>query len=186
MKRNSTFPQRAISIVLVVVFMIQLCSCGIGNEAAPSRTASLSEGEEYPFYLGSMDTLTGAYMNETFMSDSNLDGEFDEDDSLEDYNLYCLISPSSFSCANLVPSFMKSSHKVTILGQTSGGGACIVLPLSLANGTLLQVASNRELSYIKNGVLTDVDSGAVPDFYIDKPASFYDRISLTEYINSIL
>ena len=56
---------------------------------------------------------------------------------------------------------MKSSHKVTILGQTSGGGACIVLPLSLADGTLLQVASNRELSYIKNGVLADVDSGDI-------------------------
>ncbi len=130
------------------------------------------------------DTMTGAYMNESFRSDANLDGSFDEKDNLTGYNLFCITSPSSFSCGNLAASELKNSHIVTMLGQTSGGGTCTVLPLSLADGTLFRVSSYRRMTYIKNGSLYDIDRGVEPDLYIAKPSMFYDREALTQYINS--
>ncbi|MBO4904256.1 MAG: hypothetical protein J5367_03445 [Lachnospiraceae bacterium] len=132
------------------------------------------------------DTLTGAYVHECFKADANLDGVFDDKDSLTGYNLYCIGSPISFSCANLAVSELKNSHIVTTLGQTSGGGTCIVVPFSLADGTLFRVSSCRRLSYIKNGAVYDMDLGFDPDIYIGKPSDFYDRESLTSYINSAL
>ena len=131
------------------------------------------------------DTMTGAYANESFRADANLDGKFDEEDSLAGYNLYCITSPCSFSCGNLVPSVLKNSNIVTMLGQTSGGGACIVMPLSLADGTLVQISGCRRLTYMKNGSVYDIDQGVEPDHYIGKPSSFYDRKSLTEFINGL-
>ena len=130
------------------------------------------------------DTLTGAYAHECFKADANLDGKFDEKDSLAGYNLYCITSPQTFSCGNLAASELKHSHVVTMLGQTSGGGTCIILPLSLADGTLLRVSSFRRMTYIKNGSLYDLDLGIEPDIYIAKPADFYRREALADYLNS--
>lgn len=130
------------------------------------------------------DTLTGAYVHECFKADANLDGVFDDKDSLAGYNLYCIESPISFSCGNLAVSELKNSHIVTMLGQTSGGGTCIVVPLSLADGTLFRVSSNRRMSYIKNGAMYDIDLGIEPDIYIGKPSDYYDREAFTRYINT--
>ena len=131
------------------------------------------------------DTLTGAFVCERFMADANLDGKFDAKDSLAEYNLYCITSPCTFSCANLAASELNNSHMVTILGQTSGGGTCIVIPFTLADGTFVRVSSCRRFSNMKNGALYDIDQGIEPDIYIGKPSAFYDRDALTEYINSI-
>ena len=60
------------------------------------------------------NTMTGAYMYEKFRADANLDGKFDEKDSLTGYNLYCLMSPASFSCGNMAVSILKDSHIVTM------------------------------------------------------------------------
>ena len=130
------------------------------------------------------DTMTGAYVCESYKADANLDGVFDKKDSLADYNLFCITSPISFSCGNLASSELKNSHIVTMLGQTSGGGTCIVVPFSLADGTLFRVSSCRRMSYIKNGALYDIDLGVEPDIYIGNPADIYDREALTRYINS--
>ena len=130
------------------------------------------------------DTQTGAYVHECFKADANLDGKFDEKDSLAGYNLFCISSPLTFSCGNMAASELKNSHIVTLLGQTSGGGTCIVVPLSLADGTLFRVSSCRRLSNIKNGSVYDLDLGIEPDIYIAKPSVFYDREELTDYINS--
>ena len=39
----------------------------------------------------------------------------------QDLQVYCLISPSSFSCGNLVPAACKMDGRVILLGRTSGG-----------------------------------------------------------------
>ena len=133
------------------------------------------------------DTLTGAYANASFLADANLDGEFyNREDTLTDYNLYCLTSPQSFSCANLVASVFKNTRLVTIIGQHTAGGSCIVMPLSLADGTLVQISGCRSYSYMMNGSVHDIDEGVEPDIYIVKPASFFDREALSEFINSTL
>ncbi len=130
------------------------------------------------------DTMTGAYVYESFQADANLDGVFDEKDSLSGYDLYCITSPNTFSCGNLAASELKNSNIVTMLGRESGGGTCIVMPFTLADGTVVRISSCRCMSVIKNGSLYDIDRGVEPDIYIGKPSSFYDRKKLTEYINS--
>jgi hypothetical protein len=74
---------------------------------------------------------------------------------------------------------------VTLLGQESGGGSCLVLPLSTAYGSIFTISSPRRMSYLKNGSYYDTDTGFQPDVVIVKPENFYDREALTEYINSL-
>lgn len=131
------------------------------------------------------NTMTGAMMTDYVHVDLNLDHKFDEKDSLQGYKLYCLESFNSFSYGNLVPSVFKNSHKVTLLGQTSGGGSCMVLPCTSATGTVFQVSGPLRMAFTKNGSFYDIDQGAEPDFYIDDEKNFYDRKALTEYINGL-
>ena len=120
-----------------------------------------------------------------YRCDANRDGKFDENDTLKGRNLFCLTSPVSFSCGNLVPCALKESGKVTLMGRTSGGGSCIVLFASSAWGSSFRISSPRRLSFIKNGSYYDIDRGAEPDFVITKPEKYYDRPALTDYINSL-
>ena len=132
------------------------------------------------------DTMTGALCNAVYKVDCNLDGKFDEDDlGLTKKNIICLTSPNSFSCGNLVPCALKSSNRATLMGRTSGGGSCVVLPLSTADGSAFQISGFLRLSYIKNGSFYDIDQGTEPDYPLMRPASFYDREALTEYINTL-
>lgn len=132
------------------------------------------------------DTLTGALVSEVFKVDLNLDRKFDEKDSLLDYNLFCLTNGNSFSCGNLVPSALHNSHMVTTLGQTSGGGSCVVRFMTTADGCPFQMSGNSRLAYMKNGAFYNIDQGVEPDFILPSPKQFYDREYLTGYINGLL
>ena len=131
------------------------------------------------------DTFTGAMANTDYWADVNLDRQFDETDTITDKNIYCLISPVSFSCGNLVPNVFKQSGKVTLLGRTSGGGSCIVQMVSTAWGTSFNISAPRRMSFLKNGSLYDIDRGADPDYSISTPAKYYNRQALTNYINTL-
>jgi len=129
--------------------------------------------------------VTGASSCTTYRCDTNLDKEYTDADTVSGYNLYCLTSPLSFSCGNLVPAAFQLSNKVTIIGQTAGGGSCMVLPLSTASGSMFQTSGTNRLSVIKNGAYYDIDKGITPDVILTKIDSFYDREELTDYINSL-
>ena len=142
------------------------------------------------WYLGEASfsirsSMTGAVSTGKYRVDTNLDGVFDEADTVSDRNLYCLIGPYSFSCGNLVPNVFRSSGRVTLLGGTSGGGSCSVLPMSTAYGTSFNISSPKRMSYLKNGSYYDIDTGIEPDCYIVKPKNYYDREALTDYINQL-
>ena len=122
---------------------------------------------------------------DVFFETDDFNHSFDEKDTVADKNLYCLISPVSFSCGNLVPAALKSSQKVTLLGKTSGGGSCVVLPLTTAYGTFFRISGPSRLAFTKNGSFYDIDQGAEPDFTLTFPETFYDREALTDYINSL-
>lgn len=136
--------------------------------------------------LGLKNSLTGAQTVGNFQADINLDGTIDFDDTMP-FNLkrYIMISCASFSCGNLVPAILKGYPGITLLGQTSGGGACIVHPCSSASGTIFTISSPVQISTIKNGSLYNVDLGAEPDFYISKEENYYDREKLVEFIHSL-
>ena len=129
--------------------------------------------------------FTGAISTGTYRFDANLDGVFDDNDTVKDKNLYCLIGPYSFSCGNLVPNIFRSSGKVTLIGKESGGGSCSVLHISSAHGAMFDISSPNRMSYQKNGSFYDTDLGISPDCVIVRPESFYDRDGLTEYISNL-
>ena len=131
------------------------------------------------------DTFTGALSTATYRADVNLDRKFNSGDVLDDKNIFVLISPVSFSAGNLVPATLKASEKVTLLGRTSGGGSCVIEPLSTAWGTFFQISGPYRLSILKNGSFYDIDTGVEPDFTLVKPERFYNHEKLVEYINSL-
>ena len=98
---------------------------------------------------------------------------------------YVLISPSSFSCGNLVPAFLKGSNNVTLLGRTSGGGTCTVMTFTTASGAVFAISSPLQISMIRNGSMYDIDKGVDPDFVISKYDTMYNREKLVEYIHSL-
>lgn len=137
--------------------------------------------------VSALNPMTVAMATAVYNVDLNLDHQYgQEDQGLTTKNVYCLTSPVSFSCGNLVPCVFKNSNQVTIIGRTSGGGSCVVIPMSSACGTGFQISGFTRLAFIKNGSFYDIDQGAVPDFTISKYMSFYDRERLTEYIDSLL
>ena len=136
-----------------------------------------------PFSVKNM--ATGAMSTAVYRADINLDHAYDENDTVADKKLYCLISPVSFSCGNLVPAALKSSQKVTLLGRTSGGGSCIVQPASTAYGTVFQFSAALRMSFLKNGSFYDIDQGVEPDYYIDNVDNYYNRQALTDFINGL-
>ena len=104
---------------------------------------------------------------------------------MADKHLYCLVSPVSFSCGNLVPAALKSSQKVTLIGRTTGGGSCIVQPATTAYGTVFQISAPQRMSFLKNGSFYDIDQGVAPDFYVDDITKLYNRQAMTDYINGL-
>ncbi len=142
-------------------------------------------------FLGKSQTAvknnnTGAMGVACVQIDLNLDKVFDEKDSLQGYNLYCLESPVSFSCGNMVPNVFKDSNKITLLGQTSGGGGCMVFETSSASGAYFNLSGSWMFAVEKNGTFYNIDRGAEPDYHIGKIANFYDRNKLTNYINGLM
>ena len=130
--------------------------------------------------------MSGALATGYYEVDLNFDGKFDEKDKgLTGKKIFCLISPNSFSCGNLVPSVFKNSNDVTLIGRTSAGGSCVVLPMTTAYGTFFTISGPKRLAFTKNGSFYDIDRGAEPDFSLMFPESYYDRAALTEYINGI-
>ena len=135
--------------------------------------------------LSVTNPLTGAESTVSFKADINMDHRYDEKDSLSHLNLYCLISPNSFSCANLVPWAFTAAGRVTLLGKTSGGGSCVVRQLTTSWGSSYSVSGSERISFVKNGAYYDVDQGVEPDVFIRDYNSFYDREALTEIIHSL-
>ena len=131
------------------------------------------------------DACTGAQSTLVYRADVNMDHVFDDQDTLKDKHVYILISPVSFSCGNLVPSVCKTHQAITLIGRTSGGGACTVQAMSSAWGSTFAISGNNRLSFRRNGSFYDIDEGVDPDIYIDRLETLYDREALTDLINNL-
>lgn len=155
--------------------------CGTGNAASGSSSTDTAGKQA----CTSGSSGTGSAQGST----SNRAGHHDEQDCLLDNpnikGVYCLVSPCSFSCANLVPASLKGEPKVTIMGKTSGGGACVVQTLSTADGNTFNLSGSTRLNTIKNGTLYSVDEGVTPDVYIDNMEHLYNRQYLVDMLNRL-
>ena len=164
-----------------VVLDLSLNGGGRATSAVFTLAAFLGNGS-----ISIRDALSGSLVTGNYQTDMNLDGKIDEGDlGLTDKNLFCIESPVSFSCANLVTNEFKHSNAVTLIGRTSGGGTCFVQSMSTADGACFQMSGPIQMSFLKNGSFYNNDQGAEPDFPLIKPASFYDREALTEFINTL-
>ena len=165
--------------------VIDLSQNGGGNATAAVFVTAWFAGRAV---IDLRNPLTGAQSIVNYMADANLNGLFNNDpgDTVAggDYNLYCLISPYSFSCGNLLPGCFKESGAVTLIGQKSGGGSCVVRPCTTASGAVFQISGSKELSTVINGSFYNIDQGIEPDIRLTKFASFYDREALVELIHN--
>lgn len=120
------------------------------------------------------NSITGAKCSSVYVCDINADGTFDEKDTIKDKKLFCLISPASFSCGNMVPAMLKSSDRVVLLGETSGGGSACVYPTMATDSTTFRISSRYVMSENKNGSNYDIDKGVEPHVRL-QPETLYDR-----------
>ena len=142
--------------------------------------------------LGLRNTLTGAQSVVSYNADVNLDGEFDPyEDSLlmktttGELKLFCMTSPNSFSCGNLVPAAFEDALGITLIGKATGGGSCVVLPCTTASGAQFQVSGTSQISVIKNGSFYNTDAGIDVDATIISTDTMYDREQLVEFIHRL-
>ncbi len=119
---------------------------------------------------------------ESVRYDTDLDGDFTDDDSYEGkYDFYILTSSCSFSCANAFPCLAKEKGLAKIIGERSGGGDCAVGLGVLADGTYFQMSSYRSITR-ENG--QSVDDGQALDYELDS-SYFYDIAKLDSYFSSL-
>ena len=107
--------------------------------------------------------------------DSNHDGKYDADDVYgDDFNISILTSPASFSCGNILPVVTQYKGDAKIIGQTSGGGECVVESTYLPSGKAIQYSSNSILcNYDGEKMVRGVELGAAPDVVVPY-YQFYD------------
>lgn len=127
------------------------------------------------------NSITGAKFSSVYVCDINADGKFDENDTIKDKKLFCLISPASFSCGNMVPAMLKSSDRVVLLGETSGGGSACVYTTMAADSTIFQISSRYVMSENKNGSNYDIDKGIEPHVRL-QPETLYDRETICRIV----
>lgn len=85
----------------------------------------------------------------------------------------------------VLPWVFKASGRVTLLGDTTGGGSCVVLRMSSAWGSVYQISGTMRMSFAKNGSFYDTDRGVDPDVFLTKTDTFCDREKLTGIINGL-
>ena len=74
---------------------------------------------------------------------------------------------------------------MTLIGATTGGGACAVQTGVAADGTIFNFSGSMRISVVSNGSYYTVDRGIEPHYHLSKMESYYDRVGLTEYINHL-
>ncbi len=194
MKEEGTMPEDTVGTILRAHEMITREGSPIENVVLDLSCNSGGDVDAAMYVLGWMlgeanfslrDTATGAMCTTVYQADANLDHLFDERDTVTDRNLYCLISPVSFSCGNLVAVMLKASGRATLIGRTSGGGSCLVQSMTDADGSLFKLSAPYQISLTKNGAYYNVDQGVEPDYYVDRIENLYNRKKLTDYINGL-
>ncbi|MDR2867525.1 MAG: hypothetical protein LBV55_02565 [Acholeplasmatales bacterium] len=120
-----------------------------------------------------------------YLTDTNRD-QNPANDAYSEYNWYLLISPVSYSAANIAASIFSNMNLGTIIGQKSGGGACGILPLILADGSTIVISGPNKFvtanEFNDSWIYWDNELGIFPNIYIDYK-NFYDDAYLESILN---
>lgn len=141
------------------------------------------------FFVPSVDLVMYSPLSKltaklSYSVDTNLDGVYDENDCLQDkYNFYILTSNYSFSCANLFPQIAKETGSAKIIGEQSGGGACVVYYSATPDGKTYRISSNardgRPEDFTKHR-----DDGIPVDYELNRQY-FYNDSYLNTFVNNL-
>ena len=131
------------------------------------------------------DLLNQSDVSEYYHVDTNLDGNFDDQDGYGgQYNFYILTSGGSYSCANALPYFAQRDHGAKVIGQKPGGGDCVVGYYVDATGRVGAISGFLQLGTLTDGVFVSNEDAVEPDlpmtdeevseiyFHTDKIAEF--------------
>lgn len=162
-----------------VIFDITVNGGGDTNALIP-MLGFLSKHVDLTMY----SPLTKLTANLSYKVDTNLDGKYDDNDSYEGkYNFYVLTSNYSFSCANLFPQICKEMGIAKIIGEQSGGGACVVYYSATPDGKTYRISSNMRDGDPTNPVRHN-DLGIPVDYSLSRDY-FYDDAYLDEFVNGL-
>ena len=129
---------------------------------------------------------TGSLQNFAVDCDLNLDGKIDSGDkSLRErgLNISVITSDRTFSAANALACYLKYLDRdVLVLGQTSGGGSCIVEDAATPTGTFFRLSSTKTFVTRQNGKISNLEDGVRPDIALST-ARLYDREYITELVD---
>ena len=131
------------------------------------------------------DTVTEDFVECALKVDTNIDGVCDEKDGYGDvYNFYIITSGFSFSCGNAFPSFAKKYYNIPLIGNTTGGGSCVVLGgLFLPYGDFFQISSTENMGILDDGnYFYDIDNGAKEDYYL-KPREHFNYEFIADVVD---
>lgn len=163
-----------------VIFDISLNGGGTANTLV-AALGWMSHEVNFNVY----NPLTGGKSRLYYSVDTNLDGKFTDADARTDFNYYILTSNLSFSCANAFPAIAQNMGVAKIIGETSGGGSCVVFPTCTADGMPYQISGITRISTVDSaGVFTDVDAGVTPDYQLDS-SYFYNDAKLASFVESL-
>ena len=116
--------------------------------------------------------------------DTNLDGVYDDDDCYAGkYNFYVLTSSFSFSCANAFPMACKQNNAAKIIGEQSGGGACVVYYSATPDGKTFRISGNMRFCEFNNSE-NHFDAGIPVDYELSRDY-FYNDSYLNNFVNNL-
>ena len=125
------------------------------------------------FSIEIQDPCSGAHAKSTYALDINRDGIVNESDiSLREYGKQIVFIDThyAFSCGNALPVLAKLNYpaQVTTIGETTGGGTCVVRPAYTALGSLYNVSGLQMLSKRNGDKLDNIEGGVAADIALDK------------------
>lgn len=144
------------------------CNTGGTSTACIEALCFLKDSLSYNIY----NPLTGSN------TDASFTGKFaGREKSYEgEYDFYVLTSYVSFSCGNLFPTVVKRNGSAKVIGQRSGGGACMVQYGRTPDGQYFQISGLKRLS-LTTGKESN-DAGIEPDISIYDTSYYYDMAKL--------
>lgn len=145
---------------------------------------------------GTAEFNTKSPLDNTFVrmrvhGDIDFDGEFTSNDYLpSDVRTYCIVSNGSFSCGNILPSFLKDYTNTKFIGSRSGGGCCsvksnVLLPLGNAfrcsSFNMIGRRDSTQENFISNDDGVEADWMKIQE---TNYADFYDRTAIVNKIKA--
>ena len=142
-------------------FVIDLSTNGGGSDQTMGYILSMIFEKDAAIYHIDVNTL--AKKKQIFTADKNLDGTIDEKDAEVKFGFCYAVMTSRFtySCGNYA-SVLAKENGIPLIGETSGGGGCLVTMMALPDEcNSYQISSSISMG---DSNYKGVDGGADPDY----------------------